>query len=78
MTKITTKFITENIKEMVMFGKHIIFRGNEYWVRKDTTDEGQWDAENGTIYRLTKDELTMGVVNGREYGKIINGVPYKI
>ena len=77
MKKITAKFITENIEEM-MHGGHIFFRGNEYWAGNDVTESGQWDTENGTIYRLTKDELTMGVINGLKYAKVIDGIAYKI
>lgn len=79
MKKITAKFITENL-DMLMHGDVITNRGNEYWVANDIIEDGvggRYDTKNGTIYYLTKDDITMGVINGMVYGKVINGVAYK-
>ena len=75
MKKVTARFITRNIKKL-LYGDHIINRGNEYWVANDYNG-ADIDLENGTIYYLTVEDRCGGRINGKKYGRIINGVAYK-
>ena len=76
MKKITAKFITENLNEM-MCGKRVEFRGALYFAKPVVSEDGFNDIKNGTIYRISEDERILGSVQGTEYGKVIDGVPYK-
>ena len=81
MKKITAKHITDNLDAMKT-GKHILYRGAEYWMQCDQTaalDGTVYsDPDNGTLYYISEDRKLLGSVNGYEYGKVIDGIPYKI
>lgn len=77
MKKITAKYITENTGKM-LYGGHVFYRGAEYWIAPDLRDDGTMDAANGTIYYISADRRISGCINGYEYGKVIDGVPYRI
>lgn len=81
MKKITAKFITDNLNTM-FYGTHILFKGAEYWVAPnllylEDEDRYIYDTKNGTIYKICASEKILGSILGDEYGKVINGVPYK-
>ena len=77
MRKITAKYITENLAAM-MEGEHIVYRGSEYWLVPDMVGHGRFDPQNGTIYYISEDRKILGSINGYEYGKVINGVAYRV
>lgn len=77
MKKITAKFIVNNLPVMAK-GKHIFFRGAEYWMHCNLTDDCKSDLDNGTLYYICEERKINGCINGYEYGKVINGIAYRI
>lgn len=83
MRKITAKYITDNLYYMAR-GDRVTYHGAIYWMECDAiyTPDGEYtgkvDVDNGTLYWISKDRNISGCINGYEYGRVIDGVPYKI
>jgi hypothetical protein len=84
MQKIKSKFILNALNKVTLGNYYdFYFRGNKYRiVYNEHFDEENGklniDTKNGTIYYLLKDEINVGAIHFMEYGKIVNGIPYKI
>lgn len=68
--RITAKHITSNIDYMRHSGAHIVYGGAEYWTN--------WAYDPDVIWWISDDRRSAGSINGREYARIVNGVPYRI
>lgn len=44
--------------------------GAEYWI--------DWAYDPDVIWWISEDRRTSGSINGREYARIVNGIPYRI
>ena len=65
MKKITAKYILGNIEAM-RHGKHVFFRGAEYWINSV--------ADPDLILWISEDRKISGSINGHEYARVIDGV----
>lgn len=81
MKKITAKYITENLKAMA-YGQRVEHKGATYWMQCDSfiNCDGnlKLDTDNGTIYYISADRNILGSINGYEYGKVVDGVAYRV
>lgn len=68
MKRITAKYIVKNIDTMRYNGTHIMYRGAEYWINAVHDPD--------LILWISKDRKIAGCINGHEYARIINGIPY--
>lgn len=69
MKKITAKYITENTEKM-RCGHSIIYRGSEFFINVAHDPD--------LIMWINSDRKLSGAINGHEYARIIDGVPYRI
>lgn len=68
--RITGEHIIRNIDYMRHSGAHIVYQGAEYWI--------DWAYDPDVIWWISADRRSAGSINGREYARIVNGIPYRI
>lgn len=68
MKRITAKYIVDNIDLMRYSGTHIMHRGAEYWIN------AVYDPD--LILYISEDRKILGCINGHEYARIIDVIPY--